>query len=476
MTLPWTRRLRSEGRNSSVRKPEEGGGPEKSGNPEKPEALIRMADEALVIADRLQAAVTEVDESMEQLGVIADKSAEMEESLRSRSQSAMKRLEEAFSALQEVSAASQEIRGVSEQMSRQSGETREVVIGVCRSLQQTDDVMKELSVNHKAMEERINGLIAQASKIEEINAFIQEIVTQTSLLALNAAIEAAHAGEHGRGFSIVASEIRKLAEQSGEAVKRSTSIVREIEAEIRGVVGSVDQEKRSVEKGLSEMGSMRDSMDVIFGSILKVDKHAESTLAYAVEQAERTTAAGSVLEDVVNAVGLAVNSVEDTLAHNRRQRAEIQNLGRVSAALKEASNELAFAVQYAGAKTGGKRVELDLSGWVSILRTIALDPDLAGLDETRHSELLYSWLSRTPGMEAIWSNRSDGSFIYSEPKAGLLNARGREWWKRAMSGETYVSEVYVSAITKRPCVTVSIPIQRPDGTVIGVLGIDIVES
>ena len=61
-------------------------------------------------------------------------------------------------------------------------------------------------------------LIEQTSKINEINDFIQEIVSQTSLLALNASIEAAHAGEFGRGFAVVAQQIKKLAEQSHEAV------------------------------------------------------------------------------------------------------------------------------------------------------------------------------------------------------------------------------------------------------------------
>ena len=76
--------------------------------------------------------------------------------------------------------------------------------------------------------------------------------------------------------------------------------------------------------------------------------------------------------------------------------------------------------------------------------------------------MLGAWLKRTQGMEAIWSNRSDGSFVFSEPEAGLLNARGRDWWRKAMAGETYISEVYLSAITKRPCLTVSMPLRWED--------------
>jgi methyl-accepting chemotaxis protein len=441
-----------------------------------PEALRHMVEEAVVISDRLQAAVSEVDSSMGQLDAIADRSVEQEEKLRQISKTAMYRLEEAFTSLQEVSAASQEIRSATEELSSQSQKTREVVVEVCRSLSHTDEVMNELSENHGSMEERVNGLIAQASKISEINELIQEIVTQTSLLALNAAIEAAHAGEHGRGFSIVAQEIKKLAEQSGQAVKRSTSIVQNIESGIRQVVSSVDREKKSVALGLVEMNKTRDKMDVIFNSFLKVDEHANKTLEFAVEQAVRTTATNSMLEDVVESVSLTISSVDDTLAQNKRQRTEINNLGRVSEDLKESAEELIVAVQNAGGRGWESSVAMDTSRWSDLLRTVTADPMLASLAEDAHREVLGGWLKRTPGMEAIWSNRRDGSFVYSEPEAGLLNARGREWWKRAMTGETFVSEVYISAITKRPCLTVSMPLRRMDGTAFGVIGIDIVVS
>jgi len=441
-----------------------------------PEALRQMIEEAVVIADRLQAAVSEVDSSMGQLDGIADRAAKQEEKLRQHAQTAMRRLEEAFSSLQEVSASSQEIRSVTEELSAQSKNAREVVVEVCRSLTHTDEVMNDLSRNHGTMEERVNALIAQASKIGEINGWIQEIVSQTSLLALNAAIEAAHAGEHGRGFSVVAQEIRKLAEQSAQAIKNSTGIVQSIEAGIRQVVSSVEGEKKSVTLGLQEMSKTRERMDVIFNSFLGVDEHVGKTLEYAVEQAERTTATSAMLEDVVESVGITLSSVDETLAQNDRQRAEIANLARVSEELKESSEELVSAVQNAGGRAWEGAAASDTARWTDLLRTIVSDPELADLSEEVHRSVLGGWLKRSSGMEAIWSNRSDGSFVFSEPAAGLLNARGREWWKRAMNGETFVSEVYISAITKKPCLTVSMPLRRADGSAFGVVGIDIAVS
>ncbi|TVX98346.1 methyl-accepting chemotaxis protein [Cohnella terricola] len=444
--------------------------------PSDMQAIGQMMEEAVVVTDRLQAAVSEVDSSMGQLEAIADRSAEREGTLRQNGRTAMRRLEEALVSLREVSAASRHIQGVTEELSEQSGKTKEIVIEVCRSLNHTDVVMNDLIVNHGTMEERVHDLIAQASKIGEINEWIQEIVAQTSLLALNAAIEAAHAGEHGRGFSIVAQEIKKLAEQSGQAIKRSTGIVQDIESGIRQVVGSVEKEKQSVKLGLEEMNKTRERMDVIFNSFLGVDDHVGKTSAFAAEQAERTTAMNAMLEDAVSSVGVTLAAVDETLASNDRQRVEIGNLGRVSEQLKESANELAAAIQSAGGRSL-EGVDVDTLRWTEWMRTFLSEhPALAHMEEMYHRQTLGEWLRRTDGMEAVWSNRIDGSFVYSEPTAGLLNARGREWWRKAMVGETFVSEPYISAITKKPCVTVSMPLQGDDDTPRGVIGIDIAVS
>ncbi|BBI32224.1 methyl-accepting chemotaxis protein [Cohnella abietis] len=476
----WQRWLRSYGKGlNKIQRPNQSNVSALEDNAStsaNPETLRHMVEEAVVISDRLQAAVSEVDSSMGQLNIIADRVTEQEEKLRENSKTAMTRLDEAFSSLQEVAAASQEIRGVTEELNSQSRKTKDVVIDVCRSLNHTDEVMNDLSKNHGTMEERVNGLIAQASKIGEINELIQEIVTQTSLLALNAAIEAAHAGEHGRGFAIVAQEIRKLAEQSGQAVKRSTSIVQNIESGIRQVVSSVEREKNSVSLGLEEMNKTREKMDIIFNSFSEVDVHVSKTLEFAVGQANLTAATNTMLEQVVESVGLTMGSVDDTLAQNKQQRTEINNLGRVSEQLKESADELVSAIQSTGGLVWEGAVATDTSRWTELLRTLTSNPDLAGMAMEVHREVLGSCLTRTTGMEAIWSNRSDGSFVYSEPAAGLLNARGREWWKRAMAGDIYISEVYISAITKRPCLTVSMSLRSNDGVAIGVIGIDIVVS
>jgi methyl-accepting chemotaxis protein len=463
----WFRRLSANGASAAAVAGETAGRDDK---------WMRIIGEAVVIADRLQAAVSEVDQSAGKLESVAERSRALEERLTARSREALGLLEEAFGKLQDAEAASQEIRATSEEMGERSTEARNTVLEVSRSLGETDAVMSDLAGSHEAMDRHVRGLIGHLAQIGEMNRFIQDIVSQTSLLALNAAIEAARAGQYGRGFSVVAQEIRKLADQSGEAVKRSTDIVQNIDKGIRAVLQAMEAEKRSVQRGLEEMERNRERMEMIFDHMEEVDRRVSQTVSASEAQTARMSSASETLYRVVDAVSAMAASIDETLDHYRLQREEADHLARVSAALRVTAEEMVAAVQQAGVDwRKGRTAEDagDVSLWIGWLAQAAADPALTSLDPETHRRVLTGRLYGKPGVEAVWSNRADGTFIYSEPPAGLLNARGREWWRRAMEGETFVSDIYISAITKRPCRTVSMPIPGADGKPVGVVGLDI---
>ena len=102
----------------------------------------------------------------------------------------------------------------------------------------------------------------------------------------------------------------------------------------------------------------------------------------------------------------------------------------------------------------------------------ALAEEISRLPETAQEKKLEQWLREHKNLEAVWSNREDGSFIVSLPPAGLANANGREWFRRALAEGSYVSEVYVSAISGHPCVTVAVSCCDPAGSKV-ILGVDL---
>jgi methyl-accepting chemotaxis protein len=106
---------------------------------------------------------------------------------------------------------------------------------------------------------------------------------------------------------------------------------------------------------------------------------------------------------------------------------------------------------------------------------IALDnnPELALNIPDIHQEILDIIIDGSDRLVAIWTNDAQGNFIYSNPKAGLNSANIRDWFNECMKGIIYVSDIYISSISKCPCLTICLPIFDEDKTVKGVLGADV---
>jgi methyl-accepting chemotaxis protein len=144
------------------------------------------------------------------------------------------------------------------------------------------NLVKEIESILSSVQDSVRGvseLDAESQQIDQILAVISDLATQTNLLALNAAIEAARAGEQGRGFAVVAEEVRKLAEQSAEAVKQIGDIVKHIHGKIELLVQSMKQNARGVEtgKGVASqidqfLGDVVRSIDTQVGQMNKIDQ------------------------------------------------------------------------------------------------------------------------------------------------------------------------------------------------------------
>lgn len=140
------------------------------------------------------------------------------------------------------------------------------------AIEKTIDQINLIADKNEITSMQIEKLDNKSSEIEQIVSLITTVSKQTNLLALNAAIEAARAGEHGKGFAVVADEVRKLAEQSGKAAGKINQLVRGIQTDIQESVDSIEEGRFAVKEGIAFVANAGEIFANIKNSVTNVTK------------------------------------------------------------------------------------------------------------------------------------------------------------------------------------------------------------
>ncbi|KAI7259303.1 hypothetical protein KC345_g10347 [Hortaea werneckii] len=434
-----------------------------------------LGNEIVVTSDRLHGALEEISRHTEGLQQTADYSHAYEVDLQTRSNEAKANIEGAFATMGGVAAVTQHIEELTGRLGETMQATRSGMAEMVDSLKNTDGVMEELQEQSGDMLNKFTTLSGHIAQVEEINSLIVGIVNETSLLALNASIEAARAGEQGRGFAVVASRIRQLADQSRSSVERSSGVLLDINNGVRQVLESVTKEQSAVLHGVNEVATVKQRLGDISARIEEVGRAVAESVNAAERQSRLIEEVTGELSGAVGIVNETIAGVDLTLEQVTRQRMQIGQLNEISASLLTESQALQQSVN---AIAGRNEIEMSQYGqrlqeMQILLQDITAKQELYSPDVSSHGTVLADCIRKVPDVQAIWSNRTDGTFIYSEPAAGLMNAKRRDWWNGAMNEGQYVSQPYVSAITKRSCITLSRAIKDGHGEIVGVVGIDL---
>jgi methyl-accepting chemotaxis protein len=148
--------------------------------------------------------------------------------------------------------------------------------------------MKTIAERVKSAAQSVDSLGGRSEQIGEIVGTIEDIADQTNLLALNAAIEAARAGEQGRGFAVVADEVRALAERTAKATREIGGMIKTIQAETKGAVAAMEEGVQEVEKGTRETAKSGQALQAILELISAVTEQANQIATAAEEQTATT--------------------------------------------------------------------------------------------------------------------------------------------------------------------------------------------
>ncbi|MBV8680290.1 MAG: MCP four helix bundle domain-containing protein [Aquitalea sp.] len=216
-----------------------------------------------------------------------------------------------------------ELAHVGEQVIMETLQTIQSVAELAQQSQQQADLMGDRS-----------------QRISNVVAMIRDVADQTNLLALNAAIEAARAGEQGRGFAVVADEVRKLSERTGQSTTEISGMIREMLESSELVIHNVHATVERMETGLQQAGKARETVSSINGNVNRIKQSVGAiSVALAEQQAAGTGIAGNVEQ-------VAQMSEETSTAASQTASS--------AGAMEQMAHELQTAISYFSLPQGGQ--------------------------------------------------------------------------------------------------------------------------
>jgi methyl-accepting chemotaxis protein len=221
-------------------------------------------------------------------------------------------VQRAAAAIQEMSATSQEISQNSQNAAEASHKAAASAREGGETVEHTLVSMRNIAESSKNAVARIAELGRSSEQIGKIIAVIDEIADQTNLLALNAAIEAARAGEQGRGFAVVADEVRKLAERTTGATREIGGMIESIQSETKTAVQAMELGNRDVEQGVKKTSASGETLRELIGKSDQVGQMVAQIATAASQQSIATDQINSSVSQISSSIQQSATAAVQT--------------------------------------------------------------------------------------------------------------------------------------------------------------------
>jgi methyl-accepting chemotaxis protein len=256
-------------------------------------------------------------------------------SIQALSQSMLKGVDDAASQSSSVATASEEMSATSDDIARNcsmasesSQHSNKLASEGASVIQATVDGMTRIAERVRSTAAVIESLGLRSDQIGEIVGTIEDIADQTNLLALNAAIEAARAGEQGRGFAVVADEVRALAERTTRATREIGEMIKAIQKETRIAVESMEEGVAEVARGTEDAARSGEALQGILHQISDVTQQIHQIATAAEEQTATTSEISSNMHKIKDIFSKVAQASHDSST-------EAKNLNNLSEELQD---------------------------------------------------------------------------------------------------------------------------------------------
>lgn len=284
-----------------------------------------------VAAQEVTNGMTQTNEAMEQIAEGTEAQATSASDLRTIMQTFTQNVEQANENSLKVQSHSESVQAMTEEGQKLINDTEQQMYKI-------DTIVKQ-AVN------RVEGLNNQTREITQLVQVITEIADQTNLLALNAAIEAARAGEQGKGFAVVADEVRKLAEQVSHSVSNISTIVNKIQNETNVVTRSLVEGYEEVEKGSKQTQFSSETYQNISAAITEMVSNIKSVTQNLQHIANNTNEIDHAIENIAAISEQSAASSEQTAATIQEVTSSMESVAHNAEQLNGTADKLQEVVQ-----------------------------------------------------------------------------------------------------------------------------------
>ncbi|MFZ2196658.1 MAG: methyl-accepting chemotaxis protein, partial [Thermodesulfovibrionales bacterium] len=320
-------------------------------------AISEVADSTEDLASSAEAAVVSMTEMVTSI-----------EQINGSTQDLSMAVESSSASLEELSATIKEVANNSAELAGAAQETQSAIMQIASSVKEVEQRAKESSMlsdkvktdattfgmssigkaidgmhDIKVSVEKTAGYIkklgGRSEEIGKILNIIDEVTDQTTLLALNAAILAAQAGEHGKGFSVVADEIKNLAERTSESTQEIGELIQSVQQEVSDAVEAMDLGLKSVDTGFKVTGEAADALRKIVESSKQSSDMSAAIERSTAEQAQATKLVSKAMEKVLLMVGEIAKATTEQSRGIQLIVQATEKMSDVSTHVKTATNE-----------------------------------------------------------------------------------------------------------------------------------------
>ena len=236
---------------------------------------------------------------------------------------------------QEMNQKTNQTRTYSREMEKNIKESIQVIHALVEGLTQMAES------NQKSIEV-VQRLEKNAAEVGSITEVVGNIAEQTNLLALNASIEAARAGEHGQGFAVVANEVRKLADQSSKAVQNISTLIEQMQMEVKNVVEQISEqvllanrESKRGENTKETLTLIKDSVQLVVDSVAEINQNIEKQVIHIQKTVDEAKNVAAIAEQTSAGAQEVASSTEEQTAFMEEIAAKSQYLRDSALQLKK---------------------------------------------------------------------------------------------------------------------------------------------